>query len=198
MQQHWCNLAAKESGLECACVNNVDFTGLVSGGGRQSWVSMCAVWPSPSKWLTEYSNKSEYRFCIKLEHSSVETILMIRKAAAMGNWWLAASSWQHTLSCIKSYTEFFGETSNHPLDSVPLQPRFGLLAQKFYNFWLFPKLKSPLKGKISDHWWDSGKYDRAHWMAIGRTVWGPKVLLWRGLRYHCPMHSVSCILYLLQ
>ena len=29
---------------------------------------------------------------IKLEHSSVETIWMIQKAAAVGNWWLAASS----------------------------------------------------------------------------------------------------------
>ena len=26
------------------------------------------------------------KFCIKLEHSSVETIQMIQKAAAMGNW----------------------------------------------------------------------------------------------------------------
>ena len=26
------------------------------------------------------------KFCIKLEHSSVETIWMIQKAAAMGNW----------------------------------------------------------------------------------------------------------------
>ena len=26
------------------------------------------------------------KFCIKLEHSSVETIRMIQKAAAMGNW----------------------------------------------------------------------------------------------------------------
>ena len=49
--QHWCNLAAKESGLECACVNNDDFTVLVSGGSRCHWVSMCAVWLSHSKWL---------------------------------------------------------------------------------------------------------------------------------------------------
>ena len=33
--QHGCNLAAKASGLECACVNNADFTVLVSGGGRR-------------------------------------------------------------------------------------------------------------------------------------------------------------------
>ena len=30
------------------------------------------------------------KFCIKLEHSSMETIQMIQKAAAVGNWWLAA------------------------------------------------------------------------------------------------------------
>ena len=50
---HWYNLAAKESGLECACVNNDNFTVLVSGGGRHYWVSMCTVWPSHSKWLSE-------------------------------------------------------------------------------------------------------------------------------------------------
>ena len=33
--QHRCNLAAKESGLECTCLNNDDFTVLVSGGGRR-------------------------------------------------------------------------------------------------------------------------------------------------------------------
>ena len=32
--KHQCNLAAKESGLECACVNNDNFTLLVSGDGR--------------------------------------------------------------------------------------------------------------------------------------------------------------------
>ena len=32
-------------------------------------------------------------------------------------------------------------------------------------------------------------------MAIGRTVWGPRVPIWRGLRSHCPMYSVSCIFF---
>ena len=32
------------------------------------------------------------KFCIKLEHSYKDTIQMIQKATAMGNWWLAASS----------------------------------------------------------------------------------------------------------
>ena len=84
------------------------------------------------------------------------TIQMIQKAAAMGNWWLAASSQQHAHSCITSHAEFFGETSIHPSDSVPLQPRFGTV-------WLlvFPKTKISFeREKISDHQWDSGQYNR--------------------------------------
>ena len=96
------------------------------------------------------------RFCVKLEHSSMETIGMIQKAAAMGNWWLAASS-QHACSGITSLAECFGKTSNHPGDSVRLQPRLGML-------WLltFPKTKSTFEREvISDCRWDSGKYDGA-------------------------------------
>ena len=56
-----------------------------------------------------------------------------------------------------SHVQFFGETSNHPGDSAHFQPRFGTL-------WLlaFPKTKITFeREEISDHWWDSGKYDRA-------------------------------------
>ena len=35
------------------------------------------------------------QFCVKLEHSYMETIWVIQKAAAVGNWRLAASSQQH-------------------------------------------------------------------------------------------------------
>ena len=95
------------------------------------------------------------KFCIKLAHSSAETIWMIQKAAAMGNWWLAASSQQRACSCITSRVEFFGKTWNHPGDSAPPQPRFGTL-------WLlaFPKTKITFeREEISDRQWDSGKYD---------------------------------------
>ena len=87
----------------------------------------------------------------------METIRMIQKAEALGNWWLAASSWQHACSCITSHAKCFSKTSNHPGDSAPLQPRFGAL-------WLlaFPQTKITFeREEISDHWWDSGKYDRA-------------------------------------
>ena len=94
------------------------------------------------------------KFYIKLQHSSTETIWMIQKTTAMGNCWLAASLRQHTHSCITSYAEFFGKTSNHPSDSAPLQPILATL-------WLlaFPQTKITFqKEEISDHWWDSGKY----------------------------------------
>ena len=75
----------------------------------------------------------------------------------MGNWWLAASSRQCSHSRITSHAEFFGETSNHPSDSVPLHPRFGDL-----QILAFLKTKITFeREEISDCWWDSGKYDRA-------------------------------------
>ena len=96
------------------------------------------------------------KFGLKLEHSSAKIILMIQKAAAMGNWWLAASSRQCACSYIMSCAEFFCKTSNHPGYSAPLQPRFGTL-------WLldFSKTKITFKREeISDCRWDSGKYNR--------------------------------------
>ena len=96
-------------------------------------------------------------FCIKLEHSSVETIWMIQKAVAMGTWWLAASSQQCACSCIMSHAEFFCETSNPPGDSAPLKPRFGGL-----RLLAFSKTKITFqREEILDCQWDSGKYDGA-------------------------------------
>ena len=47
---HQCNHAAKESGLECSCMNNVQFTVLVRGDGACHWCGMCTVWLLHSKW----------------------------------------------------------------------------------------------------------------------------------------------------
>ena len=132
------------------------------------------------------------KLCIKLEHSSTETIRVIHKTAAMGYWWLAASSHQRACSCIMSHAEIFGKTSNHPGDLAPLQPIFGTL-------WLlaFPKTKITFeRKKISDHQWYQGSM-MGQLMAIGRITWGPKMPTLKGT-HHCPMYSVSCTLYLLQ
>ena len=64
------------------------------------------------------------KFCIKLEHSSFETIWMIQKATGMGDWQLhhdnAPAHASHLL-------QFFGKILTHPWDSSHLQPRFGIL-----------------------------------------------------------------------
>ena len=128
-------------------------------------------------------------FCIKLEQSCTETILMVQKSTAMGNWWLAVSSGHCALSCIMSRAEFFGKTSNYPGDPAPLQPRFDAL-------WLldFPKTEIAFeKEQISDHHWDSGKYNR-EFRVTGRTVWGPKVSTLKGTG--ASLSYIQCFLYL--
>ena len=137
---------------------------------------------------------SEQQICIKvwikLEHSSAEIIWMIQKAAAMGNWWLAASSLQRAHSCITSCAEFFGELSNHQVT----QPRCCVL-----GLLVFPKIKITFERKeISDHQWDSRKYDRTadgdwenHVRSQGtyfKGDWGVIVL--------CSMFLVSCIFFI--
>ena len=95
------------------------------------------------------------KFCVKLEHSSMGTIGMTQKAAAMANLCLAASSRQRACSCITSCTEFFGKTPNHPGDSAcPLQLKLAPC-----DFWFFLKLKSLEREETSDHRRDSGEYD---------------------------------------
>ena len=129
------------------------------------------------------------KFCVKLEHSSTETICMIQKATTVGSWWLTTSSQQHTHSCIMSSEEFFGETSNHSGDSAPLQPRSGAL-----RLWLFPKLKSPLKGKRFQTVDEIQENMMEQLMATGRTVWGPKVRALK--RTEVSSSYVQCLLYL--
>ena len=128
------------------------------------------------------------KFYIKLEHSSMETIWMNQKATA-GNWWSAAPSQQRACSHITSPAEFCGKTSNPPGDSAPLQPRFSAL-------WLlgFPRTKITFeREEISDH--DEIEENiMGQLMAIGRTVWGPKVPTWKWTE--ASLSCVQCFLYL--
>ena len=105
-----------------------------------------------TKWVEQWiCNK----FCVKLERSSAETIWMIQKAAAMGYWWLAASSQQHSCSCIISHAEFLVKHQitqvTQPLYSLDLAP---------CDYWISPKITYE-REEISGHWWGSGKYNEA-------------------------------------
>ena len=64
-----------------------------------------------------------------------------------------------------------------------------------WNFWLFPELKSPLKGKRFQTVDEIQENTTGQLMVTGRTVWGPEVPTWRRLSCLCPMYSVSCIFF---
>ena len=135
------------------------------------------------------------KFCVKLEHSSMETVQMIQKAAAMGKWLLPSeghSDWlllmtthplMHRVSC-----RVFLWNIESPRWLSPLQPRFGTC-----DFWLFPKLKSPLKGKRFQTINEIQENSTGQRMRIGRNAWRPKVptLKWTEGSLSC----VQCFLY---
>ena len=150
--------------------------------------------------MTEWVEQSTcIKFCIELEHSSVETIQIIQKAAAMGtsDWKLHHKNTpahgsclffciviQLQLSafsphpstphphprCIMSCAEFFCEISNPSGDSAPYSPDWAPC-----DIWLCQKLKSPLKGKRFQPMDEIQENTTGQLMVTGRTVWGPKV-----------------------
>ena len=104
-----------------------------------------------------------------------------------GDWQLHHNDapFTHHVSC-----RVFWQNSKSPGDSAPLQPRFGAL-------WLlaFPKTKITFESEeISDCWWDSG-ITTGKLMAIGRTMWGPKVPTLKGTEVS--LSYVQCFLYLI-
>ena len=62
------------------------------------------------------------------------------------------------------------------------------------NFWLFPKLKSPLEGKKFQVVDKIQENITGQLMVIGRTVWGPKVSTLKGTEVS--LSYVQCFLYL--
>ena len=63
------------------------------------------------------------------------------------------------------------------------------------NFWLYPKLKSPLKGKRFHTVDEIQENTTGQLMVTGRTVWGPKVPTLKGTE--TSLSCVQCFLYLL-
>ena len=68
-----------------------------------------------------------------------------------------------------------GEPSNHLGDSAPYSPDLMPC-----DFWLFPKLKSPLKRRRFQTVREIQENMMGQLMAIGRTVWVPKVPILKG------------------
>ena len=131
------------------------------------------------------------KFCIKLKHASTEIIQMIQKATAMGNWWLAASSWQNVCSCIMSHADFFGKPSNHPVAQPTVaqiwHPVTSCFSQDSNHLWKGRDFRSLRFRKI----W------RCRWWWLGELCEVPRCLLWSnwGIIFLCTMFLVSCIFF---
>ena len=200
--QHQCNLAAMENGLECTCVNNDDFTVLVSGDGRCCWVSMCTMWPSHSKWL---SNKSASNFALSLNIPPQKLCGWFGSPQlwATGHWQLHHNNEPaHASRLVQNFVV------KHQITLVTQLPYSPDLAP--WDFWLFPKLKPPLKGKrfhtvdeiqentMGQLMATSAKNFVVFWIVkemLGELCEVPRSLLWRRLRHNCPIYNVSCILF---
>ena len=124
------------------------------------------------------------KFCIKLEHSSTEAIWMIQKATAMGNCFITTTCpLMHHVSC--------RVLAKHQITQVT-KPRYSSDLVP-YDFWLFSKLKSPLKGNRFRIVAESQENMLGQLMVIGRTVWGSKVPTLKGTQV--ALSYIQCFLY---
>ena len=153
------------------------------------WLTLLSkhVWLSHLKWLSENSNKSASNFTLTLNISPRKLFEWFRRPS---NGQLVIRNFNMTvcpLSC-----RVFCKTSNHAGDSDPYSPHLVLC-----DFRLFPKLKSPLKGKRFQTVDEIQENTTGQLRRLGKPCEVPRCLLWRGLRCHCSMYNVSCTLSLL-
>ena len=183
---HQCNLGDK-SGLECACVNNVDFTVLVSSGDRCRWVVHCVV---VALKMTQWVEQQIYiKFCGKLEHFSMETIKDESEGHSFGQ------------LVIDIFIRATRRLMHHVLCRVVGKHQITQVTQPLYrldlmpcDFWLFPKLKSPLKGKRFQTISEIQENTTGQLMVIGKIVWGLKVPTLK--ETEATLSYVQCFLYL--
>ena len=109
--------------------------------------------------------------------------------------------WVSTCAVWPSFPKWLSRTNlQQILQSVLMKHQTTEVTQPQYSpdllpwdFWLFQKLKSPLKGKRFQTLDEIQENMTGQLMVIDRTVWGPKGPTLKGLRCHCPVYNVSCI-----
>ena len=123
------------------------------------------------------------KFCIKLEYSSMKIIGMIQKPhlRATGDRQLGHDNMPAYASCLVQ--RFFVK---HEITEVT-QPHYSPDLVPC-DFWLFLKLKSPLRGKRFQTINEIQENTIGQLMAIGRTGWCPKMPTLKG-----PETSLSCV-----
>ena len=129
------------------------------------------------------------KFCVKLEHSSAETI-WVMQLWVTGDWQLHCYNMPaHVSRLVQSFLEKHQITQvTWTLYSPDLVP---------CNFWLFPKLKLSLTRKRFQTIGEIEENMTGQLMAIRRTVWDSKVPTLKGTEVLCTSLSyVQCFLYL--
>ena len=131
------------------------------------------------------------RFCSKLEHSPWKLFQWFRRLQlwTTGDWQLHHDS--------------APTHASHFMQSFLVKHKITQVTQPPYNpdlvpcdFQLFPKLRSPLKGKRFQTINEIQENITGQLMAIGRTVWGPMVPTLKGMEVS--LSYVQCFLYLFQ
>ena len=145
--QHQCNLAAKESGLECTCMNNDDSTVLVSGSSRHSWISMCTLWLwIQNEWGKRATNLHQilhYAWTYFGRNDSDDSEGCSCGQMVMGSFIMTMRLLTHHVS-----RSVFWQNIKSPRWLSPLQYRFGTL-----QLLAFPKIKITFeREEISDLW----------------------------------------------
>ena len=157
---HWYNLAAKGSGLECACVNNDDFTVLVSGDVEYVHCVVIAF---------RMTERVEERICINFELSlNIPPWKLIRWFRRLQLW--TAGDWQLHHNSVPTHASHLVQSFlvEHQITQVTLPPYSPDLVPS--DSWLSQFNITFEREAISDSQWDSGQL-----MAVGRIVWSPKV-----------------------
>ena len=164
--------------------------------------------PITFKLLSEASNKSVSNSALSLNIPPWKLFRWFRRPQlwATGDWQLHHNNVpaQHACSCITSPAEFFWQNSKSPRWlSAPSSPDLVPC-----DFWLFPKLKSPLKEKRFQTIDEIQENTTGQLVEIpakilpsvlnngrdaGRTVWGPKVPTLRGTEMS--LSYLQCFLY---
>ena len=143
--------------------------------------------------MTEYSNKSSSNFALSLNIPPWELFTWFRrpKLGATGDWQLHHDNTPtHISHLVQSFL------AKHQITQVTQPPYSPDLVP--CDFWLFPKLKSPLKGKRFQTVDEIQKNMVGSWWQLQELCEVPRCLFWRGLRHHClivlfTMFLLSCI-----
>ena len=123
------------------------------------------------------------KVCTKLKITSQKIFRLFRRQQL----W-AAGDWQlhHNIASAHAWRLVQSFLVEHQITQVTQPPYIPDLVP--CNFWLFPKLKSPLKGKRFQTVNEIKENTMEQLMETGRTLWGPKVPTLKGTEA-----SLSCV-----